>query len=280
MCLQLYPASVSARQCYINWGNWGNKQDKSIDFNQNHDNSCDNVLEDRDIVSQSKNDDKQTTHSLPLLNVDFPDLIRLYAEINEIITFDVTLRDCYGNDCESNNMQKGYVVITICNNDKKILENSNKDIIATIADKDEKRDKCLNLVLKFTESTEGVFHCQIPPISVVGEYVLMVFYKDDVDIKYDINSLIEQSIITIENNDDKKCPSNTMIHVNENVTINDLEKELMLKKASNLEMTRKRAQDALQRHHADISRKNEEKRRNQAIKRTGGGFTIQYSKEI
>ena len=46
------------------------------------------------------------------------------------------------------------------------------------------------------------------------------------------------------------------------------------------ELTRKRAEDALRKERLKVALEREEKRRQKAVKRTGGGFIIQYSKEI
>jgi hypothetical protein len=196
----------------------------------------------------------------------------LYCNVGDAVVFTVSCRDKYSNKCDDTS---NHCVIIEC---YQILHDNN--ILISKAE--------------WNGSSHGIFPCSFQSPNEVGKYYLSI----GIDNTNNKNSLIKgsnflltvnpkiiiddiPSIIKNINEDEKELINNNIINNNDNDNINIIEiKENKTIELSKLQMTRKRGEDALKRQKKQYELEKEERRKKKAIKRTGGGFLLQYSKDI
>jgi hypothetical protein len=232
----------------------------------------------------------------------------------EKVVFTVSCRDKYGNNCAS--LLKSCLDEYFIGAAQKPLQlfpdttgttttaaecSGSESKAETTSGTIPKYDSSLEKKIAWKDSHNGVFPCVFEAPAAPGIYELRIGVNGKFDADSAIGAspfcvLVKQRVeissakaeAPIENS---AAPTTetvlTAAAAAADVAIESDEKdgataatEELLQELSGREMTAKRAQDALRREQARLQKEREERRRKTAAKRTGGGFIIQYSKDI
>jgi hypothetical protein len=190
--------------------------------------------------------------------------VKLICNCDDGIVFTVSCFDKYGNKCTD---ILNTSIIVKC-------ENINEEVISTET---------------YTRGSNGIFPCVLHAPKETGVYKVLV-YIDNIDSHKQIRgSPFELTVNPKEDNaviNDESYTNNNETFNNQNDDLNNdennnqyNEEDQKLITLTKMEMTRKRAIDALRKKMNQLKFEKEMKRK-QTVRRVGGGFDIKYSNEI
>lgn len=212
-----------------------------------------------------------------------PGLVTLECKLGDSILFTVSCRDKFGNylfgpstsSTAEQEEENAFDVSHVCGEYRSLEPDTSTSAPAR--------------TFKWREAKRGVFTCLLPAPSVPGKYSLQLgldgSYSGDLALSGSPFRLIVKTNVG---------PAETTETFVESVLVETEEPEVQrqdeasggsekvreLAALARKQMTHKRAEDALRREQAKLLQAKEERRRRNAVKRTGGGFVIQYSKDV
>jgi alpha-tubulin suppressor-like RCC1 family protein len=200
---------------------------------------------------------------------DSSDPLSLACSPRTAMSFTVSLRDAFAN---------------------KVTGHADNCIVVKISGVDDDRE--IGEASNFSKGSSGIIPCYCTAPPEPGEYRVLVginsIAKAECNVEGSPFSLVVSSTQLSEPSlppvaaeasicgspaDEVNSPLYTMLVDTENTVTTELTK------LCRAEMTRKRAEDALKKEQTKLALERAEKRRQKAVRRTGGGFIIQYSKD-
>jgi hypothetical protein len=222
-----------------------------------------------------------------------------YAEYSEVINLHDCLKLICNNDNRYNNIEVLVQTRDIYGNICKKFDNNNKDsdennLIVSSWLSSTSQSNILNLIVK-KSSHVGVYSILIPYIEdTTNQYIHIAIrneeilyspfsidlYKSKSIENIDINEILPPLVEPIIPNQLQQGKISKQFSHQSTNGGNENDLKIKLNKLKLEVITRKRSEEALRKEQIRIQQEKERKQLLKNIKRTGGGFIIQYSKDI